>query len=162
MIGTITVLITGAAGQIAHNLSNAVANGNLFGEDREFNLYLLDIEPTMPVLEGVVMELQDCASSVLEKIVPTSPLDVAFKDIDNALMVGAMPLKQEWNVGSFPVTIDKRRHYKIIDGLSMDDWSKELFKITADELEDERAVALEICNLVILVRDAVTRSDKSL
>ncbi|VDL58924.1 unnamed protein product, partial [Hymenolepis diminuta] len=92
--GTITVLITGAAGQIAYNLSNGVANGNLFGKDKKVNLHLLDIEPAMPVLEGVVMELQDCAISVLEKIVPTSQLEVAFEDIDLALMVGAMPRKQ--------------------------------------------------------------------
>lgn len=90
----LNVLITGAAGQIAYNLSNMVANGNLFGNDQKINLRLLDIEPVMPILEGVVMELQDCAFSVLENIIPTSDLAVAFKDIDVALMVGAMPRKR--------------------------------------------------------------------
>lgn len=334
MTGAITVLITGAAGQIAYNLSNMVANGNLFGKDQKVILHLLDIPQAAEALKGVVMELQDCAFTVLEKIIATHDLEEAFKDIDVALMVGAMPRKQgmerrdllsanvnifkqqgqalekyakktvkvlvvgnpantnclmmskfapsipkenftalsrldhnraifqvahkcgvtnesvknvivwgnhsnkqfpdlahavvckngkehnaktlindcewvkkdftpcvqnrgaavinarklssaasaakaivdqmhDWWFGtkdgewvsmsvysdgthygapndvyfSFPVTIDKHGHYKIVDGLSMDDWSKELFKNSADELEDERKVAMGTCNL---------------
>ena len=71
-----------------------VANGNLFGKDQKIILHLLDIPEAKTVLEGVVMELQDCAFTVLEKIVPTHCLKEAFTDIDVALMVGAMPRKQ--------------------------------------------------------------------
>nr|F1C7I4.1 RecName: Full=Malate dehydrogenase, cytoplasmic; AltName: Full=Cytosolic malate dehydrogenase [Taenia solium]ADX42057.1 cytosolic malate dehydrogenase [Taenia solium] len=94
MPGPLRVLITGAAGQIAYNLSNMVANGNLFGKDQKIILHLLDIPEAKTVLEGVVMELQDCAFTVLEGIVPTHCLKEAFTDIDVALMVGAMPRKQ--------------------------------------------------------------------
>lgn len=71
-----------------------VANGNLFGKDQKIILHLLDIPEAKTVLEGVVMELQDCAFTVLENIVPTHCLKEAFTDIDVALMVGAMPRKQ--------------------------------------------------------------------
>nr|CDS29929.1 cytosolic malate dehydrogenase [Hymenolepis microstoma] len=94
MPGAITVLITGAAGQIAYNLSNMVANGNLFGKDQKVILHLLDIPQAAEALKGVVMELEDCAFDVLEKVVPTCNVEDAFKDIDVALMVGAMPRKQ--------------------------------------------------------------------
>ena len=71
-----------------------VANGNLFGKDQKIILHLLDIPEAKTVLEGVVMELQDCAFTVLEDIVPTCDIKEAFTDIDVALMVGAMPRKQ--------------------------------------------------------------------
>ncbi len=71
-----------------------IANGNLFGKEQKVILHLLDIPAAATALEGVVMELQDCAFTTLEKIVPTSDLKEAFTDIDVALMVGAMPRKQ--------------------------------------------------------------------
>lgn len=94
MTGAITVLITGAAGQIAYNLSSMIANGNLFGKDQKVILHLLDIPQAAEALKGVVMELQDCAFNVLEKVVPTCDLEEACRDIDVAFMVGAMPRKQ--------------------------------------------------------------------
>uniref|UniRef100_A0A5K3FJ55 Malate dehydrogenase, cytoplasmic n=1 Tax=Mesocestoides corti TaxID=53468 RepID=A0A5K3FJ55_MESCO len=94
MPDALKVLITGAAGQIAYNLSNMVANGNLFGKDQKVILHLLDIPAAATALRGVVMELEDCAFPVLEKIVATSDLKEAFEGIDVALLVGAMPRKQ--------------------------------------------------------------------
>ncbi|KAL7057258.1 hypothetical protein AAHC03_019031 [Spirometra sp. Aus1] len=94
MTGALKVLITGAAGQIAYNLSNMIANGNMFGKDQKVILHLLDIPQTQTVLGGVVMELQDCAFSVLEDVIATTDVKTAFTDIDVALMVGAMPRKE--------------------------------------------------------------------
>uniref|UniRef100_UPI00358E5014 malate dehydrogenase, cytoplasmic-like n=1 Tax=Myxine glutinosa TaxID=7769 RepID=UPI00358E5014 len=87
----IKVLVTGAAGQIAYSLLYSIANGDVFGKDQPISLVLLDIKPMMSVLEGVFMELQDCSLPLLHEIIPTDNVEVAFKDIDAALLVGAMP-----------------------------------------------------------------------
>jgi len=90
----ITVVITGAAGQIGYSLIYMVSSGYVFGYDQPLVLHLLDIEPMMGVLEGVVMEIHDCALPLVKKVVPTADPEVAFKDADAAFMVGAMPRKQ--------------------------------------------------------------------
>jgi len=90
----IKVLITGAAGQIAYSLLYSVAKGDVFGNDKTISLVLLDITPMMGVLNGVVMEMKDCALPLLKEIVPTDDYAVAFKDIDVAILVGAMPRKE--------------------------------------------------------------------
>ncbi|WAR18985.1 MDHC-like protein [Mya arenaria] len=90
----IRVLVTGAAGQIAYSLVNFIAKGDVFGTDQPLDLILLDIKLMMEVLGGVVMELKDCALPLLREIVATDDYEVAFKDIDVAFLVGAMPRKQ--------------------------------------------------------------------
>jgi len=90
----VRVLITGAAGQIAYSLIPIVARGDVFGKDQEVILHLLDIQPILPALNGVVMEMSDCAFPLVRDIVATADLAVAFKDIDYAFLVGAMPRKE--------------------------------------------------------------------
>ncbi|KAK1905463.1 Malate dehydrogenase cytoplasmic [Dissostichus eleginoides] len=90
----IRVLVTGAAGQIAYSLLFSIAKGDVFGKDQPVILLLLDITPMLPVLEGVVMELQDCALPLLSEIVPTDKEEVAFKDLDAAILVGSMPRRE--------------------------------------------------------------------
>jgi malate dehydrogenase len=90
----INVCITGAAGQIAYSLIYMVSRGSVFGEDQPINLFLLDIGPMMGVLEGVVMEVQDCAFSLVRSVVATADPLVSFKDCDAAFLVGAMPRRE--------------------------------------------------------------------
>nr|AUW34341.1 cytosolic malate dehydrogenase [Haliotis diversicolor] len=85
------VLVTGAAGQIAYSLVIAIARGEVFGTNQPLDLLLLDIKPMEGVLNGVVMELQDCALPLLNSVTPTCDESVAFKDIDVACLVGSMP-----------------------------------------------------------------------
>ncbi|MET0279687.1 MAG: malate dehydrogenase [Steroidobacteraceae bacterium] len=87
----VTVTITGAAGQIGYALAFRVASGQLLGDDQPVNLHLLEITPTLPALQGVVMELNDCAFPLLAKVVATDDAKVAFKDSQVALLVGARP-----------------------------------------------------------------------
>lgn len=88
------VVITGAAGQIAYSLIYQVASGYVFGPDQPLALHLLDIAPMMGVLNGVVMEIQDCAMPLVRETIATDDPNVAFKDIDAAFLVGAMPRKE--------------------------------------------------------------------
>ncbi|KAM4705335.1 LOW QUALITY PROTEIN: malate dehydrogenase, cytoplasmic-like [Rhinophrynus dorsalis] len=87
----IRVLVTGAAGQIAYSVLYSIANGNVFGKDRYIVLVLLDITPMMTVLGGVVMEMEDCALPLLKEVIATDSEEVAFKDLDFAILVGSMP-----------------------------------------------------------------------
>ncbi|CRL03665.1 CLUMA_CG016438, isoform A [Clunio marinus] len=90
----IRVVVTGAAGQIAYSLLYIIANGEVFGKDQKLVLTLLDIPPMMGVLEGVVMELHDCAFPLLTEVIPTADPAVAFKDVSAAFLVGAMPRRE--------------------------------------------------------------------
>jgi malate dehydrogenase len=85
------VAITGAAGQIGYALAFRVASGALLGPDQPVNLHLLEITPALPGLQGVAMELNDCAFPTLNRIVATDDARVAFKDCHAALLVGARP-----------------------------------------------------------------------
>jgi malate dehydrogenase len=87
----INVAITGAAGNIGYALAFRVASGGMLGADQPINLHLLEITPSLPALQGVVMELNDCAFPTLNKIVASDDAKVAFKDCDVALLVGARP-----------------------------------------------------------------------
>ncbi len=87
----VNVAITGAAGQIGYALAFRVASGALLGPDQPINLHLLEITPALPTLQGVVMELNDCAFPTLNKIVATDDARVAFKDLHVGLLVGARP-----------------------------------------------------------------------
>merc|ERR1712168_715257 len=82
------------AGQIAYSLIYQVASGYVFGEDQPLIPHLLDIAPMMGVLNGVVMEIHDCAMTLVQEVVATDDPNVAFKDIDAAFLVGAMPRKE--------------------------------------------------------------------
>ncbi|XP_050405553.1 malate dehydrogenase, cytoplasmic isoform X2 [Patella vulgata] len=94
MAEPIKVLVTGAAGQIAYSLLYSIAKGDVFGPKQPISLVLLDIQPMMEVLNGVVMELQDCALPLLSDVIPTADEALAFKDIDVAILVGAMPRRE--------------------------------------------------------------------
>lgn len=87
----LNVAITGAAGQIGYALAFRVASGAMLGPDQPVNLHLLEITPALPTLQGVVMELNDCAFPTLNKVVATDDARVAFKDCHAALLVGARP-----------------------------------------------------------------------
>ena len=85
------VTVTGAAGQIGYALVFRIASGELLGPDQPVVLRLLEIEAAMRALEGVVMELDDCASPVLAGVVATSDLETAFEGTSWALLVGSVP-----------------------------------------------------------------------
>jgi malate dehydrogenase len=87
----VNVAITGAAGQIGYALAFRVASGQMLGADQPVNLHLLEITPALGALQGVVMELNDCAFPTLNKIIATDDAKVAFKDCHVALLVGARP-----------------------------------------------------------------------
>ena len=87
----VRVAITGAAGQIGYQLCFRIAAGDMLGPDQPVILQLLEITPAMGTLEGVVMELKDSALPLLQGIVFTDDANVAFKDTDYALLVGARP-----------------------------------------------------------------------
>jgi malate dehydrogenase len=86
-----TVAITGAAGQIGYALAFRVASGQMLGADQPVNLHLLEVTPALPGLNGVVMELNDCAFPTLNRVVATDDARVAFKDCHVGLLVGARP-----------------------------------------------------------------------
>ncbi len=88
------VTVTGAAGQIGYSLLFRIASGQLLGPDQPVILQMLEITPALGALEGVAMELDDCAFPLLAGMVKTDNADVAFGDADYALLVGAMPRKQ--------------------------------------------------------------------
>jgi malate dehydrogenase len=91
MKSPLRVTITGAAGQIGYQLAFRIASGQMLGTDQPVILQLLEIPPALPALQGVVMELDDCAFATLAGVVATDDPDVAFKDSDFALLVGARP-----------------------------------------------------------------------
>jgi malate dehydrogenase len=87
----VRVAVTGAAGQIGYALLFRIAAGDMLGPDQPVILHLLEITPALPALNGVVMELDDCAFPLLAGVVATDDANVAFKDVDYALLVGARP-----------------------------------------------------------------------
>ena len=87
------VTVTGAAGQIGYSLLFRIASGQMLGPDQPVVLRLLEIEPAMGALEGVVMELDDCAFPLLAGIEPTSDAKTAFDGTSWALLVGSIPRK---------------------------------------------------------------------
>jgi malate dehydrogenase len=85
------VAVTGAAGQIGYSLLFRIANGDMLGKDQPIVLQLLDITAALPAVQGVVMELEDCAFPLLQGVVVTDDPKVAFRDADYAVLVGARP-----------------------------------------------------------------------
>lgn len=91
MKAPVRVTVTGAAGQISYSLLFRIAAGDMLGKDQPVILQLLEITPALKALQGVAMELDDCAFPLLAGIVCTDDANVAFKDTDYALLVGARP-----------------------------------------------------------------------
>jgi len=89
----IRVAVTGAAGQIGYSLLFRIASGAMFGPNQPVILHLIEIEPALKALNGVVMELDDCAFPLLKGVVPTADLNEGFKDVNWALLVGSVPRK---------------------------------------------------------------------
>jgi len=89
----IKVAVTGAAGQIGYALLFRIASGQMFGPDQPLILHLIEIPPALGALDGVVMELHDCAFPLLESVVPTADLNEGFRDVSWALLVGSIPRK---------------------------------------------------------------------
>lgn len=85
------IAVTGAAGQIAYSLIFRIASGEMLGSDQPVILHLLEIPAALDALKGVVMELQDCAYPLLQDVVITDDANVAFTDINYALLVGSRP-----------------------------------------------------------------------
>ncbi|MBI2786998.1 MAG: malate dehydrogenase [Legionella longbeachae] len=90
----VRVAVTGAAGQIGYALLFRIASGQMFGAHTEVELNLLELEPALPSLEGVAMELDDCAFPLLKRIVCTADMNTAMDGINWALLVGSVPRKQ--------------------------------------------------------------------
>ncbi len=89
----VKVAITGAAGQIGYALLFRIASGQMFGPDVDVELQLLELEAALPALNGVAMELDDCAFPLLKKIVCTSSIEEAMSGVNYAVLVGAVPRK---------------------------------------------------------------------
>jgi malate dehydrogenase len=93
MHSSIKVAVTGAAGQIGYSLLFRIASGSMFGSEQEVELSLIEIPAALGALEGVVMELQDCAFPLLKAVIPTADLDEGFRNVNWALLVGSIPRK---------------------------------------------------------------------
>jgi len=93
MTSPIKIAVTGGAGQIGYSLIFRIASGEMFGADQPIALHLIEIPNALGALDGVVMELHDCASPLLQSIVPTADLDEGFRNVDWALLVGSVPRK---------------------------------------------------------------------
>ncbi|MZR61671.1 malate dehydrogenase [Alcanivorax sp. DP30] len=91
MKAPVRVAVTGAAGQISYSLLFRIASGDMLGKDQPVILQLLEITPALEALKGVIMELEDCAFPLVAGISGTDDANVAFKDADYALLVGARP-----------------------------------------------------------------------
>lgn len=91
MKAPVRVAVTGAAGQISYSLLFRIAAGDMLGKDQPVILQMLEITPALEALKGVAMELEDCAFPLLQGMVSTDDPNVAFKDADYALLVGARP-----------------------------------------------------------------------
>lgn len=89
----IRVAVTGAAGQIGYSLLFRIVSGAMFGPNQPLILHLIEIEPALPALNGVVMELDDCAFPLLKGVVATANLDEGFRGVNWALLVGSVPRK---------------------------------------------------------------------
>jgi malate dehydrogenase len=93
MTSPIKVAVTGAAGQIGYSLVFRIASGAMFGPEQPVALSLIEIPNALSALEGVVMELHDCAFPLLKSITPTADLDEGFREVNWALLVGSVPRK---------------------------------------------------------------------
>ncbi len=93
MTSPIKIAVTGAAGQIGYSLVFRIASGAIFGPEQPVALSLIEIPNALGALDGVVMELYDCAFPLLKSITPTADLDEGFREVNWALLVGSVPRK---------------------------------------------------------------------
>jgi malate dehydrogenase len=93
MTSPIKVAVTGAAGQIGYSLVFRIASGAMFGPEQPVSLSLIEIPNALGALDGVVMELHDCAFPLLKSITPTADLDEGFREVNWALLIGSVPRK---------------------------------------------------------------------
>jgi malate dehydrogenase len=93
MNSPIKIAVTGAAGQIGYALLFRIASGEMFGPEQPVVLHLIEIPPALEALKGVVMELDDCAFSLLKGMVPTADINEGFRGVNWALLVGSVPRK---------------------------------------------------------------------
>lgn len=93
MAKRVRVAVSGAAGQIGYQFIFRAASGQMFGPETEVELNLLELEHALPSLKGVAMELEDCAFPLLKKVTTTSDLNTAMKDVNWAVLIGAVPRK---------------------------------------------------------------------
>src|SRR5439155_26989348 len=89
----VRVAVTGAAGQTGYALLFRIASGAVFGPNQPVILHLIEIDPALPALNGVLMEMDDCAFPLLKGVVATANLDEGFRGINWALLVGSVPRK---------------------------------------------------------------------
>jgi malate dehydrogenase len=122
----IKIAVTGAAGNIGYALLFRLASGEVFGPDTEIDLSLLEIGPALPALEGVVMELEDCAFPLLKSVVQSSDPNEVFKDADWALLVGSVPRKAGMERNDLLKVNGK---IFIAQGKAISDWAKPTCKI---------------------------------
>jgi malate dehydrogenase len=94
MKSPVKVAVTGAAGQIGYSLLFRLASGSMFGSDQPVELELIEIPQAIKALEGVVMEVEDCAFPLVTKLIPTSDPDEGFRGVNWVLLVGSVPRKQ--------------------------------------------------------------------
>ncbi|MBQ7257575.1 MAG: malate dehydrogenase [Abditibacteriota bacterium] len=120
------ITITGAAGQIGYSLLFRIAAGDLLGKDQKIILKLLDITPAMGALEGVKMELDDCAFDNVEDIVCTDDPAIAFKDADIVFMVGAFPRKAGMERADL---LSKNAGIFKVQGKAINDYAKKDVKV---------------------------------
>ena len=91
MKSPVKVAVTGAAGQIGYSLLFRIASGSMFGPNQPLELHLIEIPPVLPALEGVVMELDDCAFPLVRRIVPTADLDEGFRAVNLSQVLRCAP-----------------------------------------------------------------------
>src|SRR6266446_7800384 len=94
MKSPVKVAVTGAAGQIGYSLLFRIASGSMFGPDQPVELELIEIPQAIKALEGVIMELEDCAFPLVTKLIATSNLEEGFRGVNWVLLVGSVPRKQ--------------------------------------------------------------------
>ena len=113
MKAPVRVAVTGAAGQISYSLLFRIAAGEMLGKDQPVILQLLEITPALEALKGTVMEIEDCAFPLVAGIVQTDDPNVAFKDANYCLLVGARPRGPGGGVPApeSPVPLVRRGHF---------------------------------------------------
>jgi malate dehydrogenase len=119
-------LITGAAGQIGYSLIPLVASGQVLGPDQPVILHLLDIPPCQKALDGVVMEVEDCAFPLLHSLVATTNVEAAFKGVQYAILVGGFPRKDNMTRRDL---LDRNSPIFITQGKALSDYSDPNVKV---------------------------------
>lgn len=155
---TLKVALSGAAGQIAYSLIPFIINGDVFGKDTAIDLRLLDITPMMGKLQGVVMEIQDCISSVNVTVTATDSAELAFDDIDYAILVGGFPRREGMDRRDL---LDKNRPIFVTTGRALSVKASPTAKIlvVANPANTNALVLSKNCSLPARNITALTRLD---